>query len=80
MTAQTAAAPALDAATALAQLALLRLRLDLDSARADLLFEQTRRQIARFGPLYDDLAEAQAGDPEMTAALCRLASARRVAS
>ena len=80
MTAQTAAAPALDVDTALAQLALLRLRLDLDSARADLLFEQTRRQISRFGSLYDVAAEAQAAAPEMTAALRRLASHRRVAS
>lgn len=34
----------------------------------------------RLSPFYDDLVEAQAGDPEMRAALRRLASARRVAS
>jgi hypothetical protein len=65
---------------ALAELALLRWRLDLDNARTDLLFEQVRRQFARPGPLYDAAAETQAGNPEMTTALRLPVSHRRVTS
>jgi hypothetical protein len=61
-------------------LARLRWCLDLNSARNRLLLEQVRRQIARLDSSYEAAAAAQARDPEMTAALRRLVSHRRVAS
>jgi len=81
MTARTAA-PAVtgqEIEQALAELALLRCLLDQTSGEDVAVFELMRRQFARAGSLCDALAETQAGDREMTAALHRLASHRQVA-
>jgi len=82
MTARTAA-PAVtgqEIEQALAELALLRCLLDQTSGQDVAVFELMRRQFARLDSLYDALAEAPAGDREMTAGLHRLVSHRQAAS